>query len=70
MGFSVESSEKSSNLGYYLEELIHLDTDNKWQIRLISLVVYYLINNVTEKNNLEMIMVFIIELPFLQVHIK
>lgn len=51
MGFSIELSEKSSDLKYHLEEPIHLNTDKDWQICLTSFVVYNSINNVTEKNN-------------------
>ncbi|MBP1527229.1 MAG: hypothetical protein H9Q66_04845 [Spiroplasma ixodetis] len=51
MGFSIELSDKSSNLGYHFEEPIKLDTDKDWQICLTSFVAYNSINNVTEKNN-------------------
>ena len=51
MGFSIELSDKSSNLGYHFEEPIQLDTDRDWHICLTSFVVYNSINNVTEKNN-------------------
>ena len=51
MGFSIELSDKSSNLGYHFEEPIQLDTDRDWHICLTSFVVYNSINNVTKKNN-------------------